>query len=77
MKHLDDDAIDFSLHDPGAGPVLGRMRTGGEFPAEVPAHLHVYLIVADCDAAVEKAKSLGAELHGSARWPSRSAGSRP
>ncbi|MGW0789496.1 VOC family protein [Streptomyces sp. NPDC002911] len=62
VKHLDDDAIDFSLYDLGADPVLGRMKMGEEVPAEVPAHLDVYFTVGDCDAAVEKAKSLGAEL---------------
>ncbi|MGW1095772.1 VOC family protein [Streptomyces sp. NPDC002455] len=62
VKHLDDDAIDFSLYDLGADPVLGRMKMGDEFPAGVPAHLNVYFTVADCDAAVEKATSLGAQL---------------
>ncbi|MFJ4837265.1 VOC family protein [Streptomyces sp. NPDC088746] len=62
VKHLDDDAIDFALYDLGADPVLGRMKMGEEFPPQVPAHLNVYFGVADCDAAVEKAKSLGAEL---------------
>ncbi|MEU1217090.1 VOC family protein [Streptomyces sp. NPDC005791] len=62
VKHLDDDAIDFSLYDLGADPVLGRMKMGDDFPAGVPAHLNVYFTVADCDAAVEKAKSLGAEV---------------
>ncbi|MFH9614738.1 VOC family protein [Streptomyces pratensis] len=62
VKHLDDDAIDFSLYDLGADPVLGRMKMGEEYPPQVPAHLNVYFGVADCDAAVEKAKSLGAEL---------------
>ncbi|MFD6274142.1 VOC family protein [Streptomyces sp. NPDC060209] len=62
VKHLDDAAIDFSLYDLGADPVLGRMKMGEEFPPQVPAHLNVYFGVADCDAAVEKAKSLGAEL---------------
>ncbi|MFE4453219.1 VOC family protein [Streptomyces sp. NPDC056796] len=62
VKHLDDDSIDFSLYDLGADPVLGRMRMTEDFPPQVPAHLNVYFTVADCDAAVEKAKSLGAEL---------------
>ncbi|MDQ0796550.1 VOC family protein [Streptomyces sp. B1I3] len=62
VKRLEDEAIDFSLYDLGADPVLGRMKMGEEFPPEVPAHLNVYFTVADCDAAVEKAKSLGAEL---------------
>ncbi|MGW6680092.1 VOC family protein [[Kitasatospora] papulosa] len=62
VKHLDDDAVDFSLYDLGADPVLGRMKMGEEFPPQVPAHLNVYFGVADCDAAVEKAKSLGAQL---------------
>ncbi|MGW0785851.1 VOC family protein [Streptomyces sp. NPDC002913] len=62
VKHLDDDAIDFALYDLGADPVLGRMKMGAEFPPQVPAHMNVYFAVADCDAAVEKAKSLGAEL---------------
>lgn len=62
VKHLDDDAIDFSLYDLGAEPVLGRMKMGAEFSPQVPAHMNVYFAVADCDAAVEQAKSLGAEL---------------
>jgi predicted enzyme related to lactoylglutathione lyase len=62
VKHLDDDAVDFSLYDLGADPVLGRMKMGDEFPPQVPAHLNVYFGVTDCDAAVEKATSLGAEL---------------
>ncbi|MFF4247454.1 VOC family protein [Streptomyces sp. NPDC001822] len=62
VKHLEDDAIDFSLYDLGADPVLGRMKMTEEFPPQVPAHMNVYFTVADCDAAVEKAKSLGAEL---------------
>ncbi|MEU0132470.1 VOC family protein [Streptomyces sp. NPDC006296] len=62
VKHLDDASVDFSLYDLGADPVLGRMKMGEEFPPQVPAHLNVYFGVADCDAAVEKAKSLGAQL---------------
>ncbi|MEU0128963.1 VOC family protein [Streptomyces sp. NPDC006289] len=62
VKHLEDDAIDFSLYDLGADPVLGRMKMTRDFPPQVPAHMNVYFTVADCDAAVEKAKSLGAEV---------------
>ncbi|MEU1122472.1 VOC family protein [Streptomyces sp. NPDC005899] len=62
VKHLEDDAIDFSLYDLGGDPVLGRMKMGEDFPPEVPAHLNVYFTVADCDGAVDRAKSLGAEL---------------
>ncbi|MFE3514084.1 VOC family protein [Streptomyces sp. NPDC059166] len=62
VKQLEDDAVDFALYDLGADPVLGRMRMGSEFPAQVPAHMNVYFSVADCDAAVEKATSLGAQL---------------
>lgn len=61
VKHLQDDAIDFSLYDLGADPVLGRMRMT-DFPSEVPAHLNVYFTVPDCDAAVAKATSLGGTL---------------
>ncbi|MFI6861642.1 VOC family protein [Streptomyces sp. NPDC050421] len=62
VKRVEDDAIDFTLYDLGADPVLGRMKMTEDFPPEVPPHLHVYFTVADCDAAVEKAKSLGAVL---------------
>jgi len=61
-KRMDDDAVDFALYDLGADPLLGRMKMTDDFPAEVPPHVNVYFTVADCDAAVEKAKSLGAEL---------------
>lgn len=62
VKRMDDDAVDFTLYDLGADPVLGRMKMTEDSPPEVPPHLNVYFTVADCDAAVEKAKSLGAEL---------------
>ncbi|MGW6205304.1 VOC family protein [Streptomyces sp. NPDC055089] len=62
VKRMVDDAVDFTLYDLGADPVLGRMKMTEEFPPEVPSYLNVYFTVADCDAAVEKAKSLGAEL---------------
>ncbi|MFF1919739.1 VOC family protein [Streptomyces sp. NPDC058221] len=62
VKRLEDDAIDFTLYDLGADPVLGRMKMTEDFPPEVPAHLNVYFTVGDCDAAVEKAKALGAQL---------------
>lgn len=62
VKRLEDDAIDFTLYDLGADPVLGRMKMTEDFPPEVPQYLNVYFTVTDCDAAVEKAKALGAEL---------------
>ncbi|MEU8505006.1 VOC family protein [Streptomyces brevispora] len=62
VKRMEDDAIDFTLYDLGADPVLGRMRMTEDFPPEVPPYLNVYFTVADCDAAVEKAKELGARL---------------
>lgn len=62
VKRMVDDAVDFTLYDLGSDAVLGRMKMTEEFPPEVPAHLNVYFGVADCDAAVEKAKALGAEL---------------
>lgn len=62
VQRMADDAVDFTLYDLGADPVLGRMRMTDDFPAEVPPYLNVYFTVADCDAAVEKAKSLGATL---------------
>ncbi|MEU9201340.1 VOC family protein [Streptomyces sp. NPDC048332] len=62
VKRMVDDAVDFTLYDLGSDPVLGRMKMTEEFPPEVPSYLNVYFTVADCDAAVEKAKSLGAEL---------------
>lgn len=62
VKRMEDDAVDFALYDLGADPVLGRMRMTEDFPPEVPPYLNVYFTVADCDAAVEKAKALGAQL---------------
>lgn len=62
MKRVEDDEIDFTLYDLGADPVLGRMKMTEDFPPEVPPFLNVYFTVADCDAAVEKAKALGAQL---------------
>ncbi|MFE7621984.1 VOC family protein [Streptomyces sp. NPDC057509] len=62
VQRMADDAVDFTLYDLGADPVLGRMKMTDDFPPEVPPHLNVYFTVSDCDAAVEKAKSLGATL---------------
>ncbi|MEU8702702.1 VOC family protein [Streptomyces sp. NPDC048680] len=62
LKRVEDDAVDFALYDLGADPVLGRMRMTEDFPPEVPPYMNVYFTVADCDAAVEKAKALGAQL---------------
>ncbi|MCX4772745.1 MULTISPECIES: VOC family protein [unclassified Streptomyces] len=62
VKRVEDDEIDFTLYDLGADPVLGRMKMTEDFPPEVPPFLNVYFTVADCDAAVEKAKALGAQL---------------
>ncbi|MFK0098781.1 VOC family protein [Streptomyces sp. NPDC091040] len=62
VQRMVDDGADFTLYDLGADPVLGRMRMTEDFPPEVPAYINVYFAVDDCDAAVEKAKSLGATL---------------
>ncbi|MER5930324.1 VOC family protein [Streptomyces sp. NPDC002054] len=57
--------MDFTVFSLGKepNPVLGRMKMGEEFPAEVPSYIQVYFTVPDCDAAVEKAKALGGQLH--------------
>ncbi|MER6310732.1 VOC family protein [Streptomyces sp. NPDC001739] len=52
----------FSLGDSG-NPVLGRMKMGDEFPAEIPSYIQVYFTVANCDDAVAAAKKLGGRLH--------------
>ncbi|WP_330238669.1 VOC family protein [Streptomyces sp. NBC_00525] len=62
VKRMADDAVDFTLYDLGADPVLGRMSMTDDFPPDMPSYVNVYFSVADCDAAVEKAKSLGATL---------------
>ncbi|THA61452.1 VOC family protein [Streptomyces sp. A0958] len=62
VKRMVDGAVDFTLYDLGADPVLGRMKMTDDFPPQAPPYLNVYFTVADCDAAVEKAKSLGATL---------------
>ncbi|MFD7861653.1 VOC family protein [Streptomyces sp. NPDC059783] len=62
VKRMEDDAVDFTLYDLGADPVLGRMKMTEDFPPEVPPYLNVYFTVDDCDAAVAKAQSLGAML---------------
>jgi predicted enzyme related to lactoylglutathione lyase len=59
---MEDDAIDFTLYDLGAEPVLGRMKMTDDFPPEVPPYLNVYFTVEDCDAAVAKATERGAIL---------------
>ncbi|MEU6816755.1 VOC family protein [Streptomyces sp. NPDC046860] len=62
MKEMADEHVDFRLFDLGADPVLGRMRMGEEFPAEVPSYVNVYFTVDDCDAAVDRAVKQGAVL---------------
>jgi predicted enzyme related to lactoylglutathione lyase len=62
VKRMKDDAIDFSLYDLGADPVMGRMKMTDDFPPEVPAYINVYFTVEDCDAAVAKATERGAIL---------------
>ncbi|GAU70851.1 hypothetical protein SSP35_23_00410 [Streptomyces sp. NBRC 110611] len=44
-------------------PVLGRMKMGDEFPAEVPSCIQIYFGVENCDDAVAKARQLGGRLH--------------
>ncbi|WP_037911108.1 VOC family protein [Actinacidiphila yeochonensis] len=63
-QKMADEHVDFavfSVGDPGE-PVVGRMRMGEEFPAEVPAYVNVYFVVPDCDAAVKTAQGAGAAL---------------
>ncbi|WP_445047405.1 VOC family protein [Streptomyces drozdowiczii] len=62
VQRMTDDGVDFTLYDLGADPVLGRMRMTDDFPPEVPPYMNVYFTVDDCDAAVEKARSMGATL---------------
>ncbi|MFD8547145.1 VOC family protein [Streptomyces sp. NPDC059649] len=52
----------FSLGGSG-NPVLGRMKMGDEFPAEIPSYIQVYFAVPNCDDAVATAKRLGGRLH--------------
>ncbi|MFE6779845.1 VOC family protein [Streptomyces sp. NPDC057702] len=62
-QRVDDDQMDFRVLSLDAGPVLGRMGMGEDFPAEVPAHIQVYFAVDDCDAAVARATASGGQAH--------------
>ncbi len=46
----------------GEKSVAGMMEMGEAFPAGVPPHWLVYFAVADCEAAAERAKGLGAKV---------------
>jgi predicted enzyme related to lactoylglutathione lyase len=47
----------------GGKQIGGMMQMSDEFfPAEVPSHWSVCFAVADCDATVEKARALGAQI---------------
>ncbi|BFV56609.1 VOC family protein [Kitasatospora sp. CMC57] len=61
-QQVEDDNVDFRTFGLAAGPALGRMAMGEEFPAEVPSYVNVYFAVPDCDEAVAKATKLGARL---------------
>ncbi|MFF8908392.1 VOC family protein [Streptomyces olivaceoviridis] len=62
MKEIEDDAVDFRMFDVGEDTVLGRMRMTDDFPPEVPSYINVYFTVDDCDAAVDRAVTLGGVL---------------
>ncbi|MFC7309606.1 VOC family protein [Streptomyces monticola] len=62
VKKMADDAIDFHVWELGGEPLLGRLKMGPDFPAEVPPHVNVYFAVEDCDAAVATVQRLGGSL---------------
>lgn len=47
--------------DPQA-QVAGRMRLGGDMPADVPSAFQVYFVVADCDDAAATVRRLGGRV---------------
>jgi len=61
-KQYDSDGMDYTLLEVGEEDVGGIMPMGADFPAEVPNHWLVYFAVEDCDAAVEKVRSLGGDV---------------
>jgi predicted enzyme related to lactoylglutathione lyase len=61
-QQVDDTTFDFRVYNVGENTVLGRMRMGDEFPAEVPSYVNVYFSVDNCDDAVAKATKLGGIL---------------
>ncbi|EST37655.1 hypothetical protein N566_11845 [Streptomycetaceae bacterium MP113-05] len=63
VRRMEDTDMDFNVYMLGDDPVLGRMRMGEEFPAQVPPYVNVYFTVPDCDDAIEKAKERGGTLH--------------
>ncbi|MFF8831916.1 VOC family protein [Streptomyces sp. NPDC015131] len=60
-KAMDMDAHgeEFRTFHVDGDPVLGRMRMGEEFPADVPPYINVYFGVPDCDAACATAVERG------------------
>ena len=58
------DTPDFRYTTLGAGDAAkaGIMDAAGYLPAEVPSNWQVYFAVADADAAIEKAVSMGARV---------------
>jgi predicted enzyme related to lactoylglutathione lyase len=63
-QKMADEHVDFMVFSVGGteNPVLGRMKMGEEFPAEVPSYVNVYFATEDCDAAVKRAVDRGAIL---------------
>jgi uncharacterized protein len=58
-----DDPVAYrELHLDGK-PIGGCMQMNENFPPGLPTHWMVYFSVADCDATVERAKSLGGTVH--------------
>jgi uncharacterized protein len=46
----------------GGNSIAGMFEIGGDMPADMPPHWGVYFAVADCDAAVGTASTLGATV---------------
>lgn len=47
----------------GGDVVAGIVEINEMWPDDVPAHWHVYFVVADADAAAQRVKELGGEVH--------------
>jgi len=64
VKEQDMQGMPYSLFFIGdqEEPVAGMLTMTDEWPKEIPPHWMIYFSVEDCDAYIEKAKSLGANI---------------
>jgi predicted enzyme related to lactoylglutathione lyase len=59
-KSMDMPTGPYTIFSVGETMVAGMMNMPAEVPEQVPAHWMPYVMVADCRASTEKARSLGA-----------------